>query len=37
MSKTIGIIAFDGVLTAEVIGPAEVFGIAAASERGSGE
>ncbi len=25
---TIGIIAFDGVLTAEVIGPAEVFGIA---------
>jgi len=30
MSKiyTIGIIAFDGVLTAEVVGPAEVFGIA---------
>src|SRR4030095_6873765 len=30
MSKayTIGIIVFDGVLTAEVIGPAEVFGIA---------
>ncbi len=28
MSKTIGIIVFDDVLTAEVIGPAEVFGIA---------
>lgn len=26
--KTIGIIVFDGVLTSEVIGPAEVFGIA---------
>lgn len=32
MSKTIGIIAFDGVLTAEVIGPAEVFGVAAATD-----
>lgn len=28
MSKTIGIIVFDDVLTAEVIGPAEVFGMA---------
>jgi transcriptional regulator GlxA family with amidase domain len=34
MSKatTIGIIVFDGVLTAEVMGPAEVFGIASKSE-----
>jgi len=34
MSKvtTIGIIIFDGVLTAEVMGPAEVFGIARQSE-----
>ena len=29
---TIGIIVFDGVLTAEVMGPAEVFGIASKSE-----
>jgi transcriptional regulator GlxA family with amidase domain len=28
MAYTIGVIVFDGVLTAEVIGPAEVFGIA---------
>jgi transcriptional regulator GlxA family with amidase domain len=28
-TRTIGIIVFDGVLTAEVIGPAEVFGMAA--------
>lgn len=28
MSKTIGIVIFDDVLTAEVIGPAEVFGMA---------
>ena len=27
-ARTIGIVVFDGVLTAEVIGPAEVFGIA---------
>ena len=32
MSKTIGIIVFDGVLTSEVIGPAEVFGIASKQE-----
>lgn len=30
--KTIGIIIFDGVLTSEVIGPAEVFGIAGEHE-----
>jgi transcriptional regulator GlxA family with amidase domain len=32
MSKTIGIIVFDGVLTSEVIGPAEVFSIASKQE-----
>ena len=32
MSKIIGIIVFDGVLTSEVIGPAEVFGIASKQE-----
>jgi len=32
MSKIIGIIVFDGVLTSEVVGPAEVFGIASKQE-----
>ena len=32
MSKIIGIIVFDGVLNSEVIGPAEVFGIASKQE-----